>query len=294
MNIIHQDLLAILSPEQLVTDDHFLRTEPFYTQIFLGAEFEARKHPYYILLATIESNFDENGGFPRFILEKSIDGIIIAGKVPATFTDRLKKLKLPIVMVDYHTVQSDHSAVLIDNIGGAIQATEYLIKLGHNNIAFIGGDLEHPSIRDRYNGFKIALEQNDKPFNNDLVVVTEKSTSRESGFQAAKKLHERGLPFSAAFACNDAMAIGAIRFFKENGIRIPEDVSIIGFDNIEEDLSQETPLTTMSVPKIDMGQDALQLLVQILNKKINRHKKILVPVELIIRDSVKEFKNLTV
>jgi len=162
---------------------------------------------------------------------------------------------------------------------------EYIINLGHENIAFIGGDLEHPSIRDRYHGYKIALEQKNIRLKNDLVVVSENATSRESGYHAAKSLHESGVKFSAVFACNDAMAIGAMIYFKDVGIIIPKDLSIVGFDNIEGDLYQDPPLSTMSVPKIDMGQEALQLIVQMLSKKIKQHKKILIPVELIVRGS---------
>lgn len=272
----------------ILTEDHFLKTEPFYTQIFLGTEFEARKHSYYILLTTIPTNFTEDDELPGFILERNVDGLIIAGKVPSLFMEKIKAFNIPVVMVDYYTDQNAQNAVLIDNMGGAMQATEYIISLGHKKIAFIGGDLEHPSIRDRYHGFKIALEKHGIPVNENLVLITEKSTSRESGYYTAQSLHKRGLEFSAVFACNDAMAIGAMQYFKHVGIDIPGDLSIIGFDNIERDLYQEPPLSTMSVPKIDMGQEALQQMVQILSKKIIGNKKTLIPVELIVRGSTRQ------
>jgi len=272
----------------ILTEDHFLKTEPFYTQIFLGTEFEARNQEYYILLTTIPTNFSKDDDLPRFILERSIDGLIIAGKVPDLFIEKIEPFNLPIVMVDYYTDHNAQSAVLIDNIGGAQQATEYLLSLGHKNIAFIGGDLEHPSISDRYHGFKMALEKNKKALNENLIVLTENATSREDGYHAAKFLHQSQTDFSAVFACNDAMAIGAMQYFKSTGIRIPQDLSIIGFDNIEGDLYQDPPLSTMSVPKIEMGQEALQQMVQILSNKKKVLKKILIPVELIVRQSTKQ------
>ncbi|MCB0748701.1 MAG: LacI family DNA-binding transcriptional regulator, partial [Ignavibacteriae bacterium] len=85
----------------LLTDDHFLRTEPFYTKIFLGTEFEARDGEYYVLLSTVNSNFTDKDPLPRFVLEKSVDGIIIAGKVPQNLIDRISSLEIPIVFVDY-------------------------------------------------------------------------------------------------------------------------------------------------------------------------------------------------
>ena len=82
----------------ILTDDHFLRTEPFYTRIFLGAEFQAREGEYYILLTTVKSNFKKSDQLPRFVLEKSIDGIIIAGKVPQNLIDRICVLNIPVVL----------------------------------------------------------------------------------------------------------------------------------------------------------------------------------------------------
>lgn len=274
----------------VLTEDHFLKTEPFYTQIFLGTEFEARKHPYYILLTTISTYFNKDDELPRFILERSVDGLIIAGKVPSNFMERIESYNLPMVMVDYQTTPNSQSSVLIDNIGGAVQATEYIIDLGHKKIAFIAGDLEHPSIRDRYHGYKIALEQKNIPLNSELVVVSEEATSREGGYHAAKSLHKSGLEFSAIFACNDAMAMGAMQYFKDVGINIPKDISIMGFDNVEGDLYQDPPLSTMSVPKIDMGQEALQLIIKKLSNKISGNKRILIPVDLIVRGSTAQFE----
>lgn len=275
----------------ILTDGHFLKTEPFYTQIFLGTEFEARKHPYYILLATIPSNFGEEDELPRFIRENSVDGILIAGKVSNIFLERIKSYELPTVMVDFHNSEKNHSAVLIDNMGGVSQATDVLVSHGHRDIAFLCAEREHPSIQERYHGYKIALENNNIAFSDQLVVSLETVISKESGYNAARELVGREVAFSAVIACNDAMAIGAMQFFKEIGKKIPDDISIIGFDGIDIDLYQDPPLSTIVVPKIDMGQDAFQLMVQILDKKLNGHKKIIVPVELIIRDSVKEFTN---
>ena len=132
------------------------------------------------------------------------------------------------------------------------------------------------------------MEKNKIPLSDDHIILTENATSREDGYHAAKYLHEKRVDFSAVFACNDAMAIGAMLYFKKAGIRIPEDLSILGFDNIDGDLYQEPPLSTMSVPKMDMGQEALQQMVQMLTNKSHGHKKVLIPVELIVRGSTKQ------
>jgi len=233
----------------VLTDDHFLRTEPFYTHIFLGSEFEARDHEYYVLLHTISHDFDKHKDLPRFIKEHDVDGVIVAGKVPQEIIDYIEQNKLPIVFVDYCPPKGDYSAVLIDNIKGGMEATDYLIDHGHHKIGFIGGDLQHPSIQDRYQGYKQAIEQKKVNFNNKYVITSEANTTRETGYNAARSLLSHQSQITAIFSCNDAMAIGAMQYIEDQGLRIPEDISIIGFDNVDAAVYTDPPLTTMHVPK---------------------------------------------
>src|ERR1035437_7264340 len=127
----------------ILTEDHFLRSEPFYSRIFLRTEFEARKYEYYILLTTIPSNYSTKDRMPRFILEKNIDGIIIAGKVPSSIINHIQNYKLPLAFVDYYPPDCDYPVVLIDNVSGGMKATQYLIQNKHKNIGFIAGDISH-------------------------------------------------------------------------------------------------------------------------------------------------------
>ena len=269
----------------LLTDDHFLKTEPFYTHIFLGTEFEAREHEYYILLNTIPSVFRDQNCLPRFVKENNVDGIIIAGKVPQDIVKCLEPYHLPLVFIDYYPPSGAHYAVLIDNIEGGRRATEHLISLGHRSIAFLGGDLDHPSIRDRFRGYKQALEEKEIEYNALRVITTEAMTSRESGYHAAKELYKRSKKITSVFACNDAMALGAMQYFKSVGLRIPEDISIIGFDDVESGVTSEPPLTTMMVPKVEMGSQTMKIMVNILENKLKKPHKVVVPVELVIRAS---------
>ena len=102
----------------ILTDDHFCQAEPFYTKVFLGTEFEARKHNYYILLTTVGRRFTKNGSTPRFLLERNIDCVIIAGKISERLVDYIEGLGLPIVLVDYELPRKRLSMVLIDNRKG--------------------------------------------------------------------------------------------------------------------------------------------------------------------------------
>jgi LacI family transcriptional regulator len=269
----------------ILTDDHFLRTEPFYTSIFLGTEFEARNAGYYILLTSITPNFGKDDPLPRFILNNSVDGIIVAGKIPANLIDRISSYKLPTVYIDYIPTKNCCPLVLIDNLQGGLMATNHLIELGHTNIAFIGADIEHPSLSDRLKGYKQALENAKIQTKNNLIVTNSKYPDRVNGYNSIKSLLSKNKNVTAVFACNDAMAIGVLNYLNDYGYKVPKDISLIGFDDVEADLMLNPPLTTIRVPKIEMGIEAMKLLVNTLKNKKSLSNKILVPIELIKRES---------
>ncbi|HEX2867302.1 MAG TPA: LacI family DNA-binding transcriptional regulator [Ignavibacteriales bacterium] len=269
----------------IVTEDHFLRSEPFYTRIFLGTEFEARQNEYYILLTIIKSDFKKGDRLPRCVLERNVDGVIIAGKVPEDIITCLEKYDFPLNFVDYSPPADRYPVVLIDNFSGGMQAVQHLISLGHKHIGFVAGDIQHPSIRDRFQGYKIALENADINYNSTYSVTDENYPARENGYHAAKKLLKANKKITAIFSCNDAMAIGVMQYLKEAGMSIPEDVSVIGFDDVEAGLSLDPPLSTIGVPKIEMGSEVMRLMADILNGKVTSPKKVLIPVELIERKS---------
>jgi LacI family transcriptional regulator len=275
----------------ILTEDHFSRSEPFYTKIFLGTEFQARENEYYVLLTTIPSNSCPDSKIPRFLLEKNVDGIILAGKVPPNFIEKLKRFKIPTVFVDYFPNNGSYPTVMVDNINGGFQSTNHLISCNHNKIAFIAGDIEHPSISERFQGYKMALEKAKIPYTPSLAVVDEPHPSRECGYSAIKKLLNKTNDFTAIFACNDAMALGVLQYLKEKGVSVPGDKSLIGFDDVESDLSLDPPLTTMKVPKVEMGIEATKLMLEILRKKSNGLRKILIPTELVVRKSTCVYQN---
>jgi len=269
----------------ILREDHFSRIEPFYTKIFLGTEFQARGDEYYILLTTVAADFQKGDQLPRFVLERNIEGIILAGKIPATLIDALVSYNIPLVFVDYYPPDGNFPVVMIDNIAGGIRATTHLIQCGHRRIAFIGGDIEHPSINERFQGYKMALEKARIEYDPALTVLDEELPERPNGYSAAKKLLQKSNDITAIFTCNDAMATGVLQYLKEKHLRIPHDIALIGFDDVESDLMLDPPLSTMRVPKEEMGIQALKLMVETLRAKSSNPKKILVPVQLIERGS---------
>lgn len=269
----------------IITEDHFSRAEPFYTKVFLGTEFETREFEYYVLLKTIPTDFDEESRLPRFVLERNVDGLILVGKIPTTLIQRLKSTKIPMVLVDYYLPDENFPVVLIDNIAGGYKAAMHLINCGHRRIAFVGGDMEHPSITERYQGYRMALEKSNIPFDPALVVVDETYLSTRNGYCAAQKLFSQTKNVTAIFACNDSMALGAMQFLKERGKKIPQEVSLIGFDDVESGLTVEPHLSTVRVPKIELGSEAVRLLMNKLQNNSVAAHKVLIPVDVIARES---------
>lgn len=277
----------------ILTDDHFSQAEPFYTKIFLGSECEARKYDYYILLTTVEKSFREGSYVPRFLLEKNVDGVILAGKVPIKLVDFVRELKLPLVLVDYFTRTNTISTVLIDNYHGARLAVEHLIKKGHRKIAFVGGEANHPSINERLRGYKAILKEHNIRIAEKLISHFESYTGVNDGYRATCKLLDAGIFFSAIFASNDTMAVGAMRCLRERNLIIPRDVSIIGFDDIEVCLHVEPRLSTIRVFKEELGAMAVRRIVEKIENEQMMVNQTLVPVQLVLRESTAKVRGNT-
>jgi LacI family transcriptional regulator len=269
----------------ILTDDHFSLAEPFYTKIFLGSEFEARNHNYYILLTTVEQKFSKKS-IPRFLLEKNVDGIILAGHIPDGLINYINSnYNIPIVYIDYLPPKGKSFAILIDNVAGAKLAVEHLIERGHKDIAFVCGELSHPSMKFRFTGYKEALNAAGIPLNDKLIVTDELNTTDKNGYDATCRLLGTGERFSAIFAANDAMAFGCLQCLKGRNIRVAEQVAVIGFDDVDAASRIEPHLTTLRVDKEDMGAVAVRNLVEMISKDKNNYSKIYVPVELVVRNS---------
>jgi len=269
----------------ILSNKYFYQAEPFYTRIFLGTEFEAREHKYYVLLTTIGEEFNPKKSVPRFLVEKNVDGVILTGKVTDALIFYIRNSGIPVVLIDYFPKEGKFPSVLIDNLQGSYEAVIHLIKLGHRCIGFIGGSIDHPSIRDRLKGYEQALQEHGLSNNNNLVAKNQPDSSAEDGCQATKKLLRLATRPTAIFATNDTMAMGSIKAVREAGLRVPEDCAIVGFDDIEVASHTHPPLTTMRVPKEEMGALAVRKMTEIIESGEKFNEKTLIATELIVRGS---------
>ena len=242
----------------VLNDVHFQQSEPFYTRVFLGAEFEARRRGQYVLLATIPESYDPDEHAPRFLQEHSVDGIVIAGRVDDAFLQHVRKCEIPFVLADYEW--GDAAAVDLDNEGGGEAVAEHFLQRGHTRLAFYGADPLHPSPASRGAGFARAAAAAGHPIEDDLYLVCNGPLDRAAGAANASLLLDLPDRPTAVFCANDAFALGFMDAARARGFDIPGDLAVVGFDDVEGAALASPPLTTVRVFKEQLGEVALGLL----------------------------------
>lgn len=244
----------------VLREDHFRRSEPFYTRVFLGAEFEARRRRLYVLLATIPDVYDARAHTPRFLKEHSVDGVVVAGSVDDAFLESLAATGIPFLLADY--AWPGATAVELDNEGGAASVAAHLVGSGHTSFGFVGSDLQHPSLAARQAGFARALAAAGHALPAANVAVGGGPPDRRSGTDLAGTLLDREDRPTAVFCANDALALGFMEAAHARGLRVPEDVAVVGFDDVEAAALSTPTLSTVRVYKEQLGEVALGLLAE--------------------------------
>ena len=235
-------------------------SNPYYAEIVRGIQDIADHYGYAILLLNTDRNQDRIIKHIYFLREKSADGIIFSGGVihGEKVLSSLRELRERVVVIGRHKV--DFPAVLIDNMGGAAKATQHLIGLRHKRIGYIGGPDKSISSRDRLSGYKNALIEHGLGVDKNLI--RKGDFTPRSGYLSARDLIQKER-LTAIFAANDQMAFGAIRAAKELGLHVPEDLAVVGFDNIPFSSYFEPSLTTVEIPKYQIGAAAMEMMVNL-------------------------------
>jgi len=257
-----------------------LSSNPFYSRVLEGIEAELAINNYNLVLHLLPNDY--KGNLPKMLREKQVDGVILAGVIREDFIERLKELNVVTVLLDPKIYLEEMSQVLIDNEHGAFLATQYLISLGHSRIGFISGDLERRSFNLRLKGYRKALEYHAIPYNKNYI----STGGLEKGYEHMIQLLELQDRPTAVFSANDINAIYGYKAINDKGLRIPDDISVIGFDDIELAKIASPPLTTVRVYKEEMGSIAVRILLQTLRKEIDKPLTTLVPIRIVERESV--------
>ena len=257
---------------------------PFFTDLTRGAEDVANERGYSIFFCNTDDDLNKEIKYINNLIEKQVDGIALAG---AAFRDKALEekvnIKIPIVSLDRNVYfKGIEGKIEVDNFLGAYDAVSYLIKLGHKKIMFLSGQLNVKLSIDRLEGYKKALEDNNIDYNEKLVIVGRYSSDFGYGIMKNTTIDR---DVTAIFCGNDLIAIGAIKALKEKNISIPQDISIVGFDDINIASLVAPSLTTVRQPSYEIGHLAMEKLIDILEGKENLSNKVEIKLELIVRES---------
>jgi LacI family repressor for deo operon, udp, cdd, tsx, nupC, and nupG len=263
-------------------------SNPFFPNILRGIESVANENGYQVILGDTQNMAEQEKNYLTIVRQKKADGIILL--TARTDQELLEELadEYPVVLACEYFEGSKIPTVSIDNISSARKATEYLIRLKHKRIGHISGPLNVVVGRDRFKGFRQAMLQHG--LNIDPQLVQEGNFSFESGFNLMKKLIALNDRPTAVFVANDEMAIGAIKAARAGGVKVPDDISVVGFDDIKFASIFEPALTTIGQPTFNMGKKAMELLINLINNEEVERNQYILDDELIIRDSCKEYK----
>jgi len=238
--------------------------DPFAAEVVSGIEEFALAHDYSVILAACHADPERELRAVHSLQQRRVDGILVmASRIGALYLPMLSEMKVPIVLINSHHSGEFVHSIRIDNIAGARLATKHLVDLGHQRVSYIGDTFGFQSDMERLAGYRAVLEESGLGFEPDLVAHGDGTPS--GGMQAMLRLLVLPEPPTAVFCYNDREAIGAMRALREQGVRVPEDVSVAGFDDLFFSSYTGPPLTTIHQPKRSMGMEACQILLKLLD-----------------------------
>lgn len=243
-------------------------TNPFFADLAKSVENSLRRKGYSLVLANTDFSEENEAAQIRELMVKRLEGILLvpSGIRAREEHDLPRRYQIPMVLLDRKLEGiSDIPGVYSNNEYASVISCEHLIRKGARDIVFISGPLNVSTSIERFEGYKAVLAQHSIPFRPEMC--RHGSYTVESGYNAVLELERSGISYSAILAANDLMALGALKAVREFGYRVPEDVQIIGFDNIEFSQYCDPSLSTMQQPTFDMGAKAVELLTGIIEKK---------------------------
>lgn len=260
-------------------------SNPYFAEIGRAIEEEAFGLGYSIILCNMELDPDREILYIDVLLKKQVDGIIfVATGDYLPHLALLREQNIPVVMIDRHLPDQEVDTVSTDNYQGGCLATQHLLSLGHRRIACITGPSSQitPS-GNRLKGYRQALEDARVDYDEQIVCLGD--FHPRSGFEITQKLFQLPQPPTAIFACNDLMALGALRAANQAGLRVPQELSIVGFDNIDLANFINPPLTTVSQEQEHLGIWATRTLVRRITDRQIPYVQEVLPTRLVVRES---------
>jgi LacI family transcriptional regulator len=237
---------------------------PFFAEVARAIEDASFAQNYSVILCNSEGDLEKQQAYTNVLIENRVAGILfVAAGVSTELVNDLSRRRVPLIVVDREVPGVEVDTVMTHHAQGGCLATRHLIDLGHRRIACIAGNSEVSPSAERLTGYRQTLEENGLAYNEALVVKGD--FQYESGYQATSYLLTLQARPTAVFACNDLMAVGCISAACELGLRVPDDLSVVGFDDVRLASFTNPPLTTVAQPKVKIGAVATKMLLERLN-----------------------------
>jgi DNA-binding LacI/PurR family transcriptional regulator len=257
---------------------------PYFASMVSVAEDVARDQQYTVIVFNSHEDEATEAECIRRANNRMVDGILISQVAEAKHTtERLKALSVPVVSIDRIPDDFDGASCTLNNFRAAEMATQHLAALGHQRIAHIGGPTSAAPGRDRSNGYLEALQQNGLDYHR--TVYTRAGWGCNGGYAAMRQLLDDSIRPTAVFASNDRVAIGAFHAINDAGLRVPDDISVVGVDDIEVSEHITPPLTTVRQPLLDMARAGIDLLLTLVHEQEPEESHIVLEPSLILRQS---------
>ncbi|MCR9575666.1 substrate-binding domain-containing protein [Vibrio alginolyticus] len=266
-------------------------TNPFFGEVVKGVERSCYQKGYSLILCNTEGDNERMRQSINTLLQKRVDGLILmCSSLEGERIDVFERYPdIPVVVMDWGPMLFTSDKIQDNSLRGGYLAAKYLIDCGHTEIGCITGPLIKHQAQMRYEGYKRAMNEAGLEFNANWII--ESDFECEGGYQAFKKMAQRGALPSSIFVSNDMMAMGVINAANELDIKVPEDLSIIGYDDIHIAKFMSPSLTTIHQPKYRLGQAAVETLVRKLDEKSTEAQVVQLEPTLVERKSVKRLKS---
>jgi LacI family transcriptional regulator len=256
--------------------------DPYFPHLTQGIAQACNQSDYTLGLFLVGSNEDEEKAFPRLSRRGYLDGVLVqTGQVGDQLIERLIHSEMPLVIIGRPFHSDGVSFIDVDNLDAARNAVGHLVRLGYQRIATITGPANNTTGIDRREGYLRALAERGRTV--EEALVAEGDFSEASGYYAMKRL----LPAKpdAVFAASDVMAFGGMRAIREAGLRIPDEIALVGFDDLPQASRSEPPLTTVRQQVVQFGMSAVEVLIDVIDNGVTPPRRIVMATELIVRDS---------
>ena len=257
---------------------------PFFADLARGVEDAAQRHGYAVFLGNSDDDPEKERRYLEVMRSESVDGVILP---PSSDSDEAARevirAGIPFVCVDRRLGKAKVDTVVVDNVAGAYDAVEHLVQMGHRRIGFLVGKLDLSTSRERLEGYRRALA--DHGLEHDPTLVLPGDSRQTTGRERTAELLARPDPPSALLVGNSLMTLGALEAINAAGVRVPEDLAIVGYDDMPWAMAVSPPLTVVRQPGYELGRQAMELLLQRIREPARSTVVVTLQSELVVRRS---------